>query len=201
MEKLTEKSSYEDLNAAWWKVENYTSSAMRPTEGKFNKNTRVIFRRVNTPEKIPALYLFAKERRDVRIMTLSMLLVEGSEGTTVVTKSLNDGSNESLFMLRSHAVNRYMQRHGFSGDYETCQEYLMSNLWINSQNVNKYTQELIIYFNGGVFLGNIKDKVYYVNTYVLNPHLYPNQRLVSRRLQNNIEEAFAEYERQHSTKH
>jgi len=119
------------------------------------------------------------------------VLVDGSEGTSVVTTSggISQNVNEmhDIFILRSHAVNRYMERHGFDGTFDQCQEYLFANLVVNPQNLDPYTKEVVIYFNHGLFLGTFKDNRCVVNTWVKNTQLYINQRLISRNLQEKME--------------
>ena len=56
--------------------------------------------------------------------------------------------------------------------------------------IDKYTKDITVYFDDGVFLGSEKDNICHLNTYVSNQHLYTNQRLMSRKLQDNIEELF-----------
>ena len=190
METFNEKSSAKDLTDAWEMVDDYSSQAMRPVQNKFSKKFCMIARRVNTPQGLPALYGFYKKKKDS--FRLSALLIEGTEGTSIVTLSSSTKGGLGLFMIRSHAVNRYMQRHGFDGTFNQCQEYIFCNMWVSSQNIDPITQDIVLYFDGGVFLGKKQNGISYINTYVLNPHLYPHQRLMSKRLQEKIEQVFEE---------
>lgn len=193
MEALTENSSTEDLINAWNEANNYTEKAMRAIQRTLKRNKgNTIARRVNTPAKQPALYVFFVYKHGVTNMT--GILVDGSEGTSVVTLvddlKKDVAERGEVFILRSHTINRYMERHGFDGTYNDCQEYLFANLVVNPQNVDKYTKEVVVYFNGGVFLGTFKDNRCTLNTWVKNTQLFTNQRLISKRLQDNIEELF-----------
>jgi len=186
---LTENSPTEDLVKAWHDVDDYTDRAMRPILSKLRKNNKTFARRVNTPSKLRALYIFFTKKKGVTNM--AGVLVDGSEGTSVVTTSggISQNVNEmhDIFILRSHAVNRYMERHGYDGTFEQCQEYLFANLVVNPQNLDPYTKEVVIYFNHGLFLGTFKDNRCVVNTWVKNTQLYINQRLISRNLQEKME--------------
>ena len=59
---------------------------------------------------------------------------------------------------------------------------------LTAQNVDTITKEVIVYFDEGIFLGCVKDNVTHLNTYVPNNRLYSNQRLMSRRLQDMLDE-------------
>lgn len=190
--KLTENSPTKSLIKAWADVSDYAEHAMRPIRRELKRRGRTIVKRVNTPDKTPALYIFFTHKHGGTSM--AGLLVSGSEGTGVVSSAgdVRQSADEmrDIFILRSHAVNRYMERHGWEGTFEQCQEYLFANLVISPQNIDKYTGEAIVYFGGGVFLGTYKDNRCSLNTWVRNTQLYTNQRLISKRLQDNIEKLF-----------
>lgn len=190
MDNLTEKSPYKDLFSAWKEVNDYGERAAnaKTVKDALKKND-IVFRRVNTPKKSQALYIIIKTKR--RMFHIPFLIVEGSEGRSFVAMQDEFGMERSLTVIHSHAINRYMERHGWDGSLEECEYYILESLWVMSINVDKYTKETIVYFDGGVFLGCEKDKVCHLNTYVANQHLYPNQRLKSRKLQESIEELFS----------
>ena len=192
MKRLTEKSSYEDLYKAWQEVNDYGERAANAKAVKDDlKKHKVAYRRVNTPSKHRAFYIFAKGKH--QMFHMPFLVVEGSEGDSFVClEDIGSKTRGTLAILHSHAINRYIERHGFDGTLEECQEYLLNSMWVTSQHVDKYTDELFVYLDNGLFLGCIKDKISHLNTYVANQHLFPYQRLKSRTLQEAIEELFKE---------
>lgn len=187
MNKLTEKSPYEDILSAWKEVNDYGERAANAKAVKEAlKKSKIAFRRVNTPAKHKALYVFVATKR--MMYHMPFLVVEGSEGDSFVAlEDMGGGRKDSLAMLHSHAVNRYIERHGWNGTLEECQEHLLCDMWVTSQHVDTVTKELFVYFDEGLFLGCIKDGISHLNTYVANQHLFPYQRLKSRTLQEAIE--------------
>lgn len=192
MNNLNEKSSYKDLYAAWQEVNDYGERAANaPAVKEALKKSKIAYRRVNTPAKNRALYIFVKAKR--QMFHMPYLVVEGSEGDSFV--ALEDKGmpkDNELAIIHSHAINRYIERHGWKGTLEECQEHLLCDMWVTSQHVDKVTNELFVYFDNGLFLGCIKDGISHLNTYVANQHLFPYQRLKSRTLQEAIEKLFKE---------
>lgn len=187
MEKLTEKSRYEDLDKAWRLVREYGERAVnsKVVNRAFKSGAQTVYRRVNTPEKLPALYIIVKGRKEGLFMPF--LIVDGSEGRSFVIKEkLGNDLDDRLTVIHSHAINRYIERHGWKGDLVDCENYLLDSMVITSRHEDTITHELLVYFDDGVFLGCVKDNICHLNTYVANQHLYPNQRLKSRQLQESI---------------
>ena len=188
---LTEKSPYKDLLAAWQEVNDYGERAANAKAVKDAlKKSNVTYRRVNTPEKHRAFYIIIKTKK--RMYHMPFLIVEGSEGDSFVALEDEGKRNSCLTILHSHAINRYIERHGWKGTAEECQEYLLDSMWVTARNIDKYTREITVYLDDGVFLGAEKDNICHLNTYVSNNRLYTNQRLMSRKLQDNIEKLFKE---------
>lgn len=185
MDNLTEKSPYKDILAAWKEVNDYGYFAAneKNTKKALKQKGVTLARRVNTPKKNRALYIYAKPNK--RVYFTSFLIVEGSEGDSFV--SMED-DREKITIYHSHAINRYIERHGYDGTLEECQCYILNNTLLTTQNVDTITKEVVVYFDEGVFLGCIKDNVTHLNTYVSNNRLYTNQRLMSRRLQDMLDE-------------
>lgn len=188
--KLTEKSSFNELWDAWSLVNDYGEAACEASQVQraFKKGAKVVYRRVNTPEKLQALYIIVQNKRQVYYMPF--LIVEGSEGRSFVARENNGQRKDYITILHSHAINRYIERHGWDGDIVDAENHILNGMWVSSRNVDKYTKELSIYFEEGMFLGAEKDGICHLNTYIANRQMYPNQRLQSRRLQDNIEELF-----------
>lgn len=185
MDNLTEKSPYKDLLAALKEVNNYGFFAAneRSTKKALKKKGVTLARWVNTPKKNRALYIYARPNK--KVYYTSFLIVEGSEGDSFASM---DGDKQTITVYHSHAINRYIERHGFDGTLEQCQCHILNNTLLTTQNVDTITKEVIVYFDEGVFLGCIKDNVTHLNTYVPNNRLYSNQRLMSRRLQDMLDE-------------
>jgi hypothetical protein len=184
MDNLTEKSSYKDLLAAWKDVNSYGHFAAneKGTKKALKKKGTTLARRVNTPNKNRALYIYS--RQGGMVYFTSSLIVEGSEGDSFV--SMED-DKEKMTILHSHAINRYIERHGYEGTLEQCQCHILNNTLLTTQSVDTITKEVVVYFDEGVFLGCVKDNVMHLNTYVSNNRLYTNQRLMSRRLQDMLD--------------
>ena len=185
MDNLTEKSPYKDLLAAWNEVNDYGFYAAneKNTKKALKKKGVTLARWVNTPKKNRALYIYSRPNK--KVYFTSFLIVEGSEGDSFVTM---EDDKEKMTVLHSHAINRYIERHGFDGTLEQCQCYILNYTMLTAQNVDTITKEVIVYFDEGIFLGCVKDNVTHLNTYVPNNRLYSNQRLMSRRLQDMLDE-------------
>lgn len=183
--ELTEKSQYKDLLAAWQEVNDYGYFAAneKSTKKALKQKGVTLARWVNTPKKNRALYIYARPTK--KVYFTSFLIVEGSEGDSFV--SMED-DREKITIYHSHAINRYIERHGYDGTLEQCQCYILNYTMLTAQNVDTITKEVIVYFDEGIFLGCIKDNVTHLNTYVSNNRLYTNQRLMSRRLQDMLDE-------------
>lgn len=190
--KLTEKSSFEELWKAWSLVNDYgeAASEAQAVQRAFKKGAKAVFRRVNTPQKLKALYIIVQNKRQTVVMPF--LIVEGSEGRSFVARESSGGKNDYLTILHSHAVKRYIERHGFEGDLVDAENHILDGLWVSARNIDKYTKDMTVYFEDGMFLGCENGGVCHLNTYIANRQMYPNQRLQSRRLQDNIEKLFKE---------
>ena len=184
MDNLTEKSSYKDLLTAWKDVNDYGFYAAneKNTKKALKKKGVTLARWVNTPKKNRALYIYSRPNK--KVYFTSFLIVEGSEGDSFVTM---EEDKEKMTVLHSHAINRYIERHGYDGTLEQCQCYILNSTLLTAQNVDTITKEVIVYFDEGIFLGCVKDNVTHLNTYVPNNRLYTNQRLMSRRLQDMLD--------------
>lgn len=185
MDNLTEKSLYKDLLTAWKEVNDYGYFAAneKNTKKALKKKGVTLARRVNTPKKNRALYIYSRPNK--KVYFTSFLIVEGSEGDSFVAM---EDDKEKMTVLHSHAINRYIERHGYDGTLEQCQCYILNYTMLTTQNVDTITKEVMVYFDEGVFLGCVKDNVTHLNTYVSNNRLYTNQRLMSRRLQDMLDE-------------
>ena len=182
---LTEKSQYQDMLSAWKEVNDYGFYAAneKNTKKALKKKGVTLARWVNTQKKNRALYIYSRPNK--KVYFTSFLIVEGSEGDSFVAM---EDDKEKMTVLHSHAINRYIERHGYDGTLEQCQCYILNYTMLTAQNVDTITKEVIVYFDEGIFLGCVKDNVTHLNTYVPNNRLYTNQRLMSRRLQDMLDE-------------
>lgn len=185
MDNLSEKSPYKDLLTALKEVNDYGFFAAneKNTKKALKQKGVTLARWVNTPKKNRALYIYSRPNK--KVYFTSFLIVEGSEGDSFVAM---EDDKEKMTVLHSHAINRYIERHGYDGTLEQCQCYILNYTMLTAQNMDTITKEVIVYFDEGIFLGCVKDNVTHLNTYVPNNRLYTNQRLMSRRLQDMLDE-------------
>ena len=59
---------------------------------------------------------------------------------------------------------------------------------------NDYDNEIIIYFDGGGFFGNIDDNLYFLRTFNMNRQLFPNQRMMTLSSENEVKKLYEEFE-------
>lgn len=194
MDNLTEKSPYKDLYKAWNIVNDYSERAMRAKEmrSSFKNKDELFCRECNAPGKIPALYIVSYDKINKCYVNMPFLIVEGSEGRSFVAGQGNHVTDKNLIIIRSHAVSRYIERHGWEGKREDCERYLLSYMWVVCREEDSITKEFWEYFDEGLFMGYYNNGIYYTNTYVANQHLYPNQRLSSLRMEKDIRGFFEE---------
>lgn len=195
--ELNEFSPYEVLFKKWSIVNDYGESAMRAKEMKpfFKNKEELCCRECNAPGKLPAIYIISYDKRTKRHTYMPFLVVEGSEGRSFVAREGMDTTCKDLIIIRSHAVSRYIKRHGWDGTREDCERYLLTYMWVTSREQDPITKEFVEYFDEGIFMGRFSNHIYYTNTYQANQHLYPNQRFASIRLQKHIEEFFEDLDK------
>ena len=173
---LTENTGFEELKRAFLNAVEYGKrSANSPKIMRiFRKGGNHVFHRVNTPDGIPVVYVFHVNGK--RMVYDVLLVLQGSEGETFADYYFP--TNE-IVMIHSHAINRYMERHGFQGSVGECQKHIILNTEMQSIVCDEITDERKIYFDGGCFLGYQDGNIYHMKTFVMNRQLYPNQRMES----------------------
>ena len=182
---LTENETYETYDKILRTARSYGADCRKSSivqKAFKDKKRNVFFRRVNLPvSKQPVIYQYHRNGKSLPYRTF--LVVEGSEGESFVG-SVFDGKYYEV--IHSHAINRYIERRGFNGTLNEAQINIFEGL--NYYYVtNDYTDDTdYIYFDGGVFLCNMKDNVIHLRTFIMNRQCYPNQRILSLESENGI---------------
>ena len=178
---LTEHEDCDTYKEMLAKAREYGERAYFPKEVRhqFKAGKKVVFRRVRTPEKIDVMYLYVRtdDRKSVSDMSLawfSFLVVSGKEGKSFVC-SLNH--LDDICVIKSHAISRYIERHGFDGTREECENHIMKSLVFTYHEVEKITNELTMYLDDGLLLGSMVNDIRYFNTYIHKNQMFKNQQI------------------------
>lgn len=180
----TEKTDRNKIVSLLINAREYGLATMRasPTKKMWKSGAEVILKRVNTPEKIPAVYVFIRTdgkygTKKTRVTWFTFVEIQGSEGISFAGSL--DGY-EDVTIIRSHAVSRYMERHGWDGSRTECENHLLKKFIFTYRDIDKSTNEVSIYMDDGMMLGVLKNDIIYINTYIANSQMYSNQRTRSR---------------------
>ena len=190
---LTEKSSYDELHAALQAAMDYSryNANSQAVRRAYKLGKQKVWVRVNTPEKIPVLYLHRFFPKGIG--TRTFLVVQGSEGDSYVSLEVNQHErNPHLTILRAHAINRYIERRQFQGSIEEATRTLINGLGVNDTERDSFGTTYYTYFDGGTFLCTFADNVFTFQTFIMNRQCGPEQRL--RSLQS--EKGVAEFRRE-----
>ena len=173
--ELTEYSSYEELQAAIKTADEYGYYSARAVKKRL-RTGEVVFHRTHTPapEKIPVMYLFAIVKNCIG--WFSYTIVKGAEGQSFACRSKDD---RSITMVHSHAINRFIERHGWKGSLEECQQHILRNLITTYTTSDDVTKEFTTYFDGGLFLGVVDGGVWRFKTIIMNRQCGELQRMQS----------------------
>lgn len=183
---MNEFASYNDLEEALKVARDYghRSICSDRVRKAFKSGRHIVYHRVNTPapEKIPVLYSFAAARTGLFFRTF--LVLEGTEGDSFAGRV----ADETLFyVLHSHAVNRYIERHHFDGTLEEAQRKILDGLMINDVQSDATDGTKYIHFDGGLFLCTENDRVMHLRTFIMNRQCTPMQRMKSLASEKNVE--------------
>lgn len=183
---MTEWATYEWLESATKTAYEYGGRSVESQKVKkaFKQGRRLVYHRVNTPapEKYPVLYIFARVPMGVYFRTF--LVLEGTEGDSFAGRV----ADETLFyVLHSHAVNRYIERHHFDGTLEEAQRKILDGLMINDVQSDATDGTKYIHFDGGLFLCTESDRVMHLRTFIMNRQCTPMQRMKSLASEKNVE--------------
>ena len=183
---MNEFATYDELESAHKVALEYGHKSIRSprTLKAFKQGRPIVYHRVNTPapEKYPVFYCFACVRG--RILFRTFLVLEGSEGESFAGRI----ADEPLFyVLHSHAVNRYIERHRFDGTLEEAQRTILNGLMINDVQTDETDETRYIHFDGGLFLCTYSDRVLHLRTFIMNRQCSPMQRMKSLTSEKNTE--------------
>lgn len=176
--EIDENTSKEECSRLYKLACEYGERSMNSKDIRkaWKKGDYVIIKRVNTPEKIPVVYIYLKNEKVPSHMYtwFSFVCLKGKEGTTFVC-SLKETCK--LIVIKSHLVSRYMERHGWDGDRESCEDHILLHSVLLWYDIDKSTGEVCSYFDDGLFLGSFGDGTLTLRTYVDKSSLYQNQKV------------------------
>lgn len=176
--EFTENTDFETLNKAYLSAAEYGHRSMSSSKitRMFKKGARYVFHRVNTPDGIPVIYIFYAGKASYNII----LVLRGREGESYAKFMANENDGKSAIeIIYSHAINRYIERHGFNGSKEECLKHIMLGTEVQCMCNDKITDERKIYFDGGCFLGCQNGNIIRMRTFIMNRQMYPGQRMDS----------------------
>lgn len=189
---MNEFATHEQLDTALNVAVEYGHKSIRSPRvlKAFKLGKPIIYHRVNTPapQRYPVLYSFACVRG--RLFFRTFLVLEGSEGDSFAGRV----ADESLFyVLHSHAINRYVERHRFGGTLEEAQRTILNGLMINDVQKDGTDETMYIHFDGGIFLCTISDRVLHLRTFIMNRQCSPIQRMKSLTSEKNTKKMKREF--------
>lgn len=156
------------------------------------QNKPFFMQRVNTPEGIPALYVYRLvDAKKHHYFNSSYMIIEDKVygGESYVFLGV-----DAVFTIHYHAIKRYYERHGFNGSMEECIAFVLESLKDFCIEEDEYTDDFSIYFDDGLFLGTVKDDVYRIRTYINEKECrkHDNQRLQLRTMKDDTIEHIKE---------
>lgn len=178
---LNEWATYDELRAAAQEAREYGESSRRnqKVQRALRRGCLDVYHRVNTPKsKHPVLYHFVN---DAAGTWFSFLVLQGTEGESYASAAIT-GHETPIFVIHSHAINRYMERSDFKGTIEQARMSIFAGLLLASP--SKDSDTYYIPFSNGMFLCQEKDQVFRVRTFINERQMKPNQRLWKRKSQN-----------------
>lgn len=116
-------------------------------------------------------------------------LFVNEERTTFVHMA---GDGKTIMLLYAHAIEQYIERHGWDGTLEECRNHINMGLMLTCGEYDKITGECEAYFDGGLFLGEKKGDIFRYKTFIMNRQCKPNQRMHSLNAENELRKIFDE---------
>ena len=174
---LTENITKDELEEAIRSVEAYAYvtvgnpkvfRALRTGADKY-------YHRVNTPEKIPALYIY--RRFGERVQHRAFVVLQGPEGDSFARKVTTNDKHIQIKIIHGHAINRYIERHHFEGTLEMAQRKILNELKMSYVVPDGTSDTLYIDYDGGVFLCTMNDGILHMRTFIMHRQCKPIQRL------------------------
>lgn len=176
--ELTDKIDYSTCEKIYSSVQSYgEKSANCSTVRRLRKKDRyIVVKRVNTPEKIPALYIYIFKKKG-GFTWFSFVELKGSEGSSFLC---NMAQSRDYVIIKSHLISRFMERHGWSGDRQSCEEYILMKSFLLWYDTDKVTGEINAYFDGGMFLGHQECNIKILSTYIDESIMHKNQKIKAK---------------------
>jgi len=183
--KEKEKYDYEKLLKQLQIVWEYNDQ--RSSHKEFDRKMRklkkgqFISQRVNTPapEKLSALYIYYPTTKHYSCINVLVTKIDGIEHAYHFMVNSVGNQDPILLIVKSHAIDRYIERHGYNGSREDCISMFLINLVYGYCEADNITGEIQVAFDGGFLLGcclNDK-KIVVIKTYISRRQFYPNQKL------------------------
>lgn len=183
----------------WEKVQEYADSIENSErfQKMLKRGRRIWSYQVRTPDGIPARYVInvTKDRkRDYDFEKICFIEMEDIGGKMYGTVGRSELWEEEkarlpeeikeeagrerkvMIMIHRHAIERYIERHGYEGGYEECVDYLLSNTSKMQIFVDTNDCTFKGYFEDGLFLGTITDNTIRIRTYITKRQCFPNQK-------------------------
>ncbi len=182
---LSEWATYDELNKALLEARMYGffSINSKQVRKEFKKGAKKVFHRVNTPKhRLPVLYMFINETGGP---FATNLVLQGSEGESFAVCLT---FSEQILVIHSHAINRYIERRKFDGTIEQAQRKLLDELEIHKSVKDSTDETQYIYFDGGIFLCQVVDRVFRLRTFIMNRQCSPMQRMKSLQSEKELEQ-------------
>lgn len=188
--KITENETLETYKSLYESARKYGEKSINCDTIKklWKKKDYIIVKRVNTPEKIPAVYIFVKNENadglEPQKVWFTFFEIEGRYG-----KSYVGMMNNKLFMLKSHVFDRFIERHGWVGSREECEDYFLLKMVLLYCDTDEYTREVNMAFDDGMLLGHYIDDMFIIRTYINISDMYNNQKIKTKYQQIKLKEA------------
>ena len=219
---LTENPTDKELKSVLFDADNYAwrIANNRPdVRRKIKKKGARFVHRSKLPDGQPVYYVLGRDSRGV--FAVPALIAPshepdskaGAHYQTLITPTKRPiadkitrkitGAAPSIdwYIIRGHAIKRYIERHNHVHEDEITQQmvieaenHLMLHFNASFVEGNDYDNEIIIYFDGGGFFGNIDDNLYFLRTFNMNRQLFPNQRMLTLSSENEVKKMYEEFE-------
>lgn len=192
---MNEFSPLEKIDKALQSVQDYCNAALRSPIVKkaMKRGDKEIYRRVNTPDKVPAVYAMSLFNK--LYYTRSFAVLEGRDGDAFASRVMCSSGAYKAVVIHSHAIKRYIERHHFEGTLEQAQRKILTTLGNNARIPDNMSESSYIDFDGGVFLCIVKDKILHFNTFIMHRQCKPDQRLRALKSEKMTKELNEEFER------
>lgn len=176
--ELTDKIDYATCEKVYALAMDYGEKSANASAIKKLKKKKncITIKRVNTPEKVPVMYIYLFNNKS-KLTWFSFVELKGDEGTSFLCGM---AQNRGYVIIKSHLISRFMERHGWSGDRESCEEYILMRSFLLWYDVDKVTNEINAYFDGGMFLGHLEGRIKILSTYIDESIMYKNQKIKAK---------------------